>query len=96
MGDARFAAYVPVEIAGRRGTLTPFSADADIPTPLRNGARESLAGKFDFGRNCLHPEKMGVGVPLKVNVAGHDVLRAVSSDVEGAHRWGSGATQSVS
>ena len=40
--NARFAADVPLGTAGRRGTVTTFLLEADIPALIRKGALESF------------------------------------------------------
>ena len=54
VGEVRFAADVRAGIAGDRGTVTTFLADADIPATLLSGASASSEGYLDFPRNCLH------------------------------------------
>ena len=81
--------------AGRQGTLTVFLVGAEIPTPFRKGALESLEGEFESPRNRLRLEKMGAEVPLRVNTACRYVLGAVSFDAKGGTQYGRGATQSA-
>ena len=56
---------------GGRGKFTIFLLGADIPSFVSGGALEALRWRLELN-------KMGMGVPLKVNWVGHDVLSAVS------------------
>ena len=72
----RFAADVPVGLAGGRGKST---------TLLRTGASESLGEHLDFSRN-LRLGKLGPRVPLRVNGRGRYLMNAASSE-EGGAPW---------
>ena len=47
LGEVRYAADIPVGIAGNTGMFTASVLEADIPALLRKGAMEALGGQLD-------------------------------------------------
>ena len=74
----RFAADIPVGIAGRKGVFRAFALEAASPAFLREGALEALGGQLDISCDVLFLRKRGVGIPLKVNQVGDYVLSVVA------------------
>ena len=78
VGEVRHAADIKVGIAARRGALTVFVLEADIPALLRKVAPDALGGQLDCERGIAAIRNRGVDIPLTVNGTGHYVLSVVA------------------
>ena len=63
MSVARYAANIPVGIAGARDEFTSFLVDAETLGLFGKCALESLGGLSDFPRNSLTFSRFGIEVP---------------------------------
>ena len=78
LGEVRFAADIPVGVAGRKVEFTAFALEADIPELIRKRATEPLGGQPDFSRDASTLREQGLGIPLKVNRMGRYVSGVVA------------------
>ena len=69
LGEVRRPADISAGIPVRKGEITVFVLDADIPTLLRKGALEVLEGQPDYTRGISTLRKQRVGIfPKEINM----------------------------